>query len=216
MGFFDALSAVESEREEEVPAHLKDANRDKEGLGHGEGISTPTPTAITGWHSSICPGLQGRCSISRAIRDTRRTSGNACSVAAKNNSQLWWKIPLISKCSPLHPPTKRGTAGCSALSATRAATWAVCAIVSMPECRYSGTTWCWTCTWARACSPGRRCAAHPRAASGPWRAMRPPPPRRCASRRSPPRARAPHRCCAATSDDLPAPAGRGGERGGAL
>ena len=39
--FFDALGAVEREREAEVPAHLRDANRDTEGFGHGEGYLYP-------------------------------------------------------------------------------------------------------------------------------------------------------------------------------
>ncbi len=41
MGFFDALSAVERERESEVPLHLRDANRDQEGFGHGAGYLYP-------------------------------------------------------------------------------------------------------------------------------------------------------------------------------
>lgn len=41
MGFFDALAAVEREREAEVPTHLKDANRDKKGFGHGAGYLYP-------------------------------------------------------------------------------------------------------------------------------------------------------------------------------
>ncbi len=41
MGFFDALAVVEKEREAEVPNHLKDANRDKKGLGHGAGYLYP-------------------------------------------------------------------------------------------------------------------------------------------------------------------------------
>ncbi|HEY9845281.1 MAG TPA: AAA family ATPase, partial [Candidatus Caenarcaniphilales bacterium] len=41
MGFFDALAAVEREREAEVPAHLKDANRDKHAFGHGSGYLYP-------------------------------------------------------------------------------------------------------------------------------------------------------------------------------
>jgi len=40
MGFFDALSAVETESAE-VPDHLKDANRDAKGFGHGEGYLYP-------------------------------------------------------------------------------------------------------------------------------------------------------------------------------
>ncbi len=41
MAFFDALAAVESEREAQPPDHLKDANRDAEGLGHGAGYLYP-------------------------------------------------------------------------------------------------------------------------------------------------------------------------------
>lgn len=41
MGFFDALSAVEQERESEVPTHLRDANRDKHSFGHGAGYLYP-------------------------------------------------------------------------------------------------------------------------------------------------------------------------------
>ncbi len=41
MGFFDALRAVEEEAEGDVPVHLKDASRDKEGFGHGEGYLYP-------------------------------------------------------------------------------------------------------------------------------------------------------------------------------
>ena len=39
--FFDALDAVGKERDGVVPTHLKDANRDKEGFGHGEGYLYP-------------------------------------------------------------------------------------------------------------------------------------------------------------------------------
>jgi len=39
--FFDALTVVEQEREGEVPRHLKDGSRDKEGFGHGEGYLYP-------------------------------------------------------------------------------------------------------------------------------------------------------------------------------
>ena len=40
MGYFDALKAVEEEGAE-VPDHLKDANRDSVGFGHGEGYKYP-------------------------------------------------------------------------------------------------------------------------------------------------------------------------------
>lgn len=39
--FFDALKAVEEEQEADVPNHLKDGNRDKEGFGHGKGYLYP-------------------------------------------------------------------------------------------------------------------------------------------------------------------------------
>jgi putative ATPase len=41
LAFFDALSVVEQEREGEVPTHLKDSSRDKEGFGHGQGYLYP-------------------------------------------------------------------------------------------------------------------------------------------------------------------------------
>jgi putative ATPase len=41
LGYFDALKAIEQERETEVPNHLKDANRDREGFGHGAGYAYP-------------------------------------------------------------------------------------------------------------------------------------------------------------------------------
>ncbi len=41
LAFFDALTLVEQEREGEVPTHLKDGSRDKEGFGHGQGYLYP-------------------------------------------------------------------------------------------------------------------------------------------------------------------------------
>lgn len=41
MGFFDALAAVEQEQQSDIPNHLKDANRDKKGLGHGANYLYP-------------------------------------------------------------------------------------------------------------------------------------------------------------------------------
>jgi len=39
--FFDAIAAVQQEKEDEVPNHLKDGNRDKKGFGHGQGYLYP-------------------------------------------------------------------------------------------------------------------------------------------------------------------------------
>ena len=41
MAFFDALAAVEKESRGDVPSHLKDASRDAEGFGHGQGYLYP-------------------------------------------------------------------------------------------------------------------------------------------------------------------------------
>ncbi len=41
MGFFAALAAVEQEQQSDIPNHLKDANRDKKGLGHGANYLYP-------------------------------------------------------------------------------------------------------------------------------------------------------------------------------
>jgi putative ATPase len=41
MAFFDALAAVEREQQQDVPNPLRDANRDKHGLGHGAGYLYP-------------------------------------------------------------------------------------------------------------------------------------------------------------------------------
>ena len=41
MGFFDALAAVEQEQQSDIPNHLKDANRDRKGLGHGANYLYP-------------------------------------------------------------------------------------------------------------------------------------------------------------------------------
>jgi len=41
MAFFDALKAVEEEAQGDVPPHLKDASRDRQGFGHGEGYLYP-------------------------------------------------------------------------------------------------------------------------------------------------------------------------------
>ncbi len=41
LGFFSALKHLEIEAAEEVPNHLKDSSRDKEGFGHGKGYQYP-------------------------------------------------------------------------------------------------------------------------------------------------------------------------------
>ena len=61
MGFFDALAAVERERQQEVPNPLRDANRDKEGFGHGQGYLYPHSYREHWVEQQYLPrGLQGQ------------------------------------------------------------------------------------------------------------------------------------------------------------
>ncbi|HAK46936.1 MAG TPA: AAA family ATPase [Spirochaeta sp.] len=61
LAFFDALGAVEQEFAKEVPNHLKDAGRDKEGFGHGEGYLYPHAYRDHWVAQQYLPtGLQGR------------------------------------------------------------------------------------------------------------------------------------------------------------
>jgi putative ATPase len=61
MGFFDALATVEQEREREVPSPLRDANRDKQGFGHGQGYLYPHAYRDHWVEQQYLPkGLQGQ------------------------------------------------------------------------------------------------------------------------------------------------------------
>ncbi|MGD9049435.1 MAG: AAA family ATPase, partial [Anaerolineae bacterium] len=61
LAFFDALAAVERERESDVPRHLKDASRDSEGFGHGQGYLYPHAYRDHWVAQQYLPdGLQGR------------------------------------------------------------------------------------------------------------------------------------------------------------
>jgi len=59
--FFDALKTVRTESESDVPNHLKDASRDKEGFGHGKGYLYPHAYRDHWVAQQYLPdGLQGR------------------------------------------------------------------------------------------------------------------------------------------------------------
>ena len=61
MGFFDALAAVEQEQQNDIPNHLKDANRDKKGFGHGANYLYPHAYRDHWVEQQYLPGsLQGR------------------------------------------------------------------------------------------------------------------------------------------------------------
>ncbi|GAB4428398.1 MAG: AAA family ATPase [Anaerolineae bacterium] len=59
--FFDALAAVEKEREADVPNHLRDGNRDSADFGHGKGYLYPHAFRDH-WVAQqyLPPGMQGR------------------------------------------------------------------------------------------------------------------------------------------------------------
>ena len=86
LGFFDALRAVEAEREAQVPSPLRDASRDAEGFGHGAGYQYPHAFTDHWVAQQYLPGeLQGRVFYQpgdtgheRAIRDevARRREAN--------------------------------------------------------------------------------------------------------------------------------------------
>ncbi len=59
--FFDALTTVEKEQDQEVPTHLRDASRDSEGFGHGAGYLYPHAYRDHWVAQQYLPdGLQGR------------------------------------------------------------------------------------------------------------------------------------------------------------
>ncbi len=61
LAFFDALEGVQNEGKTEVPSHLKDANRDKKGFGHGEGYLYPHAYRDHWTAQQYLPdGLQGK------------------------------------------------------------------------------------------------------------------------------------------------------------
>ncbi|MCP5100419.1 MAG: AAA family ATPase [Chloroflexi bacterium] len=85
--FFDALNTVEKEQDSDVPNHLKDGNRDKEGFGHGKGYLYPHAYRDHWVAQQYLPdGLQGKMfyepsdqGYERQIRDD---------VARKREAQL--------------------------------------------------------------------------------------------------------------------------------
>jgi putative ATPase len=87
MGFFDALTSIEQEREEEVPLHLRDANRDKHSFGHGKGYLYPHSYREHWVAQQYLPsGLQGQVFYqpsNQGYEETIRTQ-----VAQRREAQL--------------------------------------------------------------------------------------------------------------------------------
>ena len=87
MAFFDALTAVEKEVEEDVPNHLKDASRDSEGFGHGANYLYPHAFREHWVAQQYLPGsLQGRVFYQPA--DSGREKALADQVRRQRELQL--------------------------------------------------------------------------------------------------------------------------------
>ena len=87
MGFFSALAAVERERTEDVPDHLKDGNRDAEGFGHGVGYLYPHAYRDHWVAQQYLPaGLQGQ--VFYAPSDQGHEAGIREQVIQRREAQL--------------------------------------------------------------------------------------------------------------------------------
>jgi putative ATPase len=87
MAFFDALASVQREREADVPDHLKDASRDREGFGHGEGYLYPHAYRDHWVAQQYLPeALQGRVFYQPA--DVGYEAGIRVQVARRREAQL--------------------------------------------------------------------------------------------------------------------------------
>lgn len=87
LAFFDALTAVETEQESEVPNHLKDGNRDKEGFGHGQGYLYPHAYRDHWVAQQYLPeGLQGK--VFYEPSDQGYEAGIRVQVARRREAQL--------------------------------------------------------------------------------------------------------------------------------
>jgi putative ATPase len=87
LAFFDALSAVERERESDVPRHLKDSSRDSEGFGHGQGYLYPHAYRDHWVAQQYLPdGLQGRVFYQPGSQGYERDIGDQ--VARQREAQL--------------------------------------------------------------------------------------------------------------------------------
>jgi putative ATPase len=122
LGYFDALAAVEQEREGEVPNPLKDGNRDKEGFGHGVGYVYPhayrehwvaqqyLPGALQGqvFYQPSDQGYEAQIRVQTARRreaqlaaamedGDRLTSAESLSYGPKNSAQERWLQRTLSQ-----------------------------------------------------------------------------------------------------------------------
>ncbi len=95
MGFFDALAAVEGEQQSDIPNHLKDANRDKKGLGHGANYLYPHAYRDHWVEQQYLPSsLQGR--VFYQPSDMGKEAEIKTQVSRRREAQLAAQIEGIS------------------------------------------------------------------------------------------------------------------------
>ncbi len=104
MAFFDALAAVERERDSDVPVHLRDASRDSESLGHGAGYAYPhayrdhwvaqqyLPTSLQG-QVFYQPSSSGHEATIRADVERRREAQLAAMLEAEPTPEVLTVAP---------------------------------------------------------------------------------------------------------------------------
>ncbi len=147
--FFDALATVEKEADSGVPDHLRDANRDTEGFGHGEGYLYPHAFRDHWVAQQYLPAsLQGK--VFYQPSDQGYEAGIAATVARRREAQLAAMLALDGVDSGRGDPhlhrgqIRRATAGCSAPSPVRANGWAICATACWMRPPGAPRHWCWT------------------------------------------------------------------------
>ena len=109
MAFFDALAAVERE-DAEVPNHLRDANRDAEGFGHGQGYIYPH-TYREHWAAQqyLPDPLVGRVFYSPSTQGYEGTIRDG--VLTRRELQISAILDDAGLIGPEGPAGERGTAG---------------------------------------------------------------------------------------------------------
>jgi putative ATPase len=105
MGFFDALSTVEKERETEVPTHLRDPSRDKQGFGHGAGYLYPHAYRDHWIAQQYLPGsLQGQVFYQPSDQGFESTIRDR--VSRQREAQLAAMVEEAEEGLTMSPPNK--------------------------------------------------------------------------------------------------------------
>ncbi len=127
LAFFDALKAVESDSNGEVPNHLKDGSRDAAGLGHGTGYKYPhnyhshwvaqqyLPDGMEErmFYTPSCEGYEGTIReriIARQEQQVREAQLNTDSIAQNNDTSDFFlsqthNIPQSARILLYAPPS---------------------------------------------------------------------------------------------------------------